>query len=67
MPLKVITNFQEHQLESRNWARAEIYDFGVDLDYKNILEAGQRPNLQTGENALKVKYISYRKCSFLKI
>ena len=33
MPLKVITNFQEHQLESRNWARAEIYDFGVDLDY----------------------------------
>ena len=46
MPLKVITNFQEHQLELRNWARAEIYDFGVDLDYKNILlEAGQRPNL----------------------
>ena len=37
MPLKVITNFQEHQLELRNWARAEIYDFGVDLDYKNIL------------------------------
>ena len=53
MPLKVITNFQEHQLESRNWARAEIYDFGVDLDYKNILEVGQRPNLQTGENARK--------------